>query len=340
MTMATQTRPPPGAVVEVAPGLLRTCLPLPGPPSHVNCWLIEDGDGWLLVDTGRGDEPTRALWRGIFANGLGGRPVTRVLVTHFHPDHVGLAGWVCAEWGVPLLMPRSEWQRARLLLLEDEANLTAMFVGLQQQAGASASHLRWMSEAGTPYRSIVTPLPSTFQPIGEGQTLRIGGRPWQIRIGAGHSPEMACLFDPRGGVLISADHILPRISPHIGLQPSEPDADPLGVFLDALRRFRALPGDSLVLPSHGEPFRQLHERIDALLQHHEASLSRLMAGAGEGITAAEGMKHLFSRSFEGRQLSFAMAETLAHLAHLVAAGHLTRHLGTDAPWQFRTVSGA
>jgi glyoxylase-like metal-dependent hydrolase (beta-lactamase superfamily II) len=334
MSTAVQTRPPPGAVVEVAPGLLRTCLPLPGPPSHVNCWLIADGEGWLLVDTGRGDDPTRSLWREIFATGLRGRPITRVLVTHFHPDHVGLAGWICAEWGVPLLMPRSEWQRTRLLLLENEADLTTMFVGLQQRAGASAAHLRWMAEAGTPYRSIVAPLPRAFQPIGEDQTLRIGLRPWKVRIGAGHSPEMACLYDPGAGILISADHILPRISPYVGLQPSEPDADPLGVFLDALARFRALPGNCLVLPSHGEPFLALHERIDALLHHHEAGLSRLMAGASDGITAAEGMAHLFSRVFEGRQLTFALAETLAHLAHLVARDQLVRHLGPDEAWRF------
>jgi glyoxylase-like metal-dependent hydrolase (beta-lactamase superfamily II) len=334
MTAVPQARPEPGVAVEMAPGLLRICMPLPGPPSHVNCWLIADNDGWMLVDTGRGDEPTRALWRQVFARALGGRPVTRVLVTHFHPDHVGLAGWACGEWNAPLLMPRTEWQRARLLLLEDPAVLTAMLIGLQRQAGAGAEHLRRVAAEGATYRSVVDPLPLAFQVIEEGQAIRIGGRDWTVRIGAGHSPEMACLHDPRSGILISADHILPRISPHVGMHPSEPEGDPLGVFLRALSRFRDLPADTFVLPSHGEPFRSLHPRIDALLHHHEESLSRLLAGAGQGLTAAEALPMMFGRPFEGRQLSFALSETLAHLSHLVAHKRLLRRPAAGGVWHF------
>jgi glyoxylase-like metal-dependent hydrolase (beta-lactamase superfamily II) len=337
MNPVPASRPVPGAAVEVAPGLLRVCMPLPGPPSHVNCWLIADGEGWLLVDTGRGDEPTRALWRQVFATALGGRPVTRVLVTHFHPDHVGLAGWACDEWGAPLLMPRSEWQRARLLLLEDQAALTSMLVELQQRAGAAADHLRRIADEGVTYRSAVGPLPRQFQAIADGQAIRIGGRDWLVRVGAGHSPEMACLHEPRAGILISADHVLPRISPHVGLHPSEPDGDPLGVFLDHLVRFRAVPGDSVVLPSHGEPFRHLHERIDGLLLDHADALSRILSGVGEGLSALEAAGLMFERSFSGRQLTFALAETLAHLNHLRAQGALARRVTATGVWRFKPV---
>ncbi|MBP0445351.1 MBL fold metallo-hydrolase [Roseomonas sp. SSH11] len=334
-----RTRPPPGEVAEVAPGLLRVCLPLPGPPSHVNCWLIEDGAGWMLVDTGYGDEPTRTLWRQVFATALGGRPVTRVLVTHFHPDHVGLAGWICAEWDAPLLMPRSEWQRARLLLAEDQAATTALFLALLERMGAPPEHLRWMAARGITYGQRVLPLPSTFQPIADGQALRIGGRDWRVLVGAGHSPEMACLHDPGADILLSADHILPRISPHVGVQPSEPSADPLGTFLGALARFRALPGNTLVLPSHGEPFHGLQARIDALLQHHHAALCGLRAAAGTGLTAAEALPLLFSRGFEGQQLNFALAEALAHLVHLTARGDLLRRTDAGAAWRFSPAPG-
>ncbi len=336
MSASAPALPPPGTLVEVAPGLRRSSMPLlSGRPSHVNCWLIEDGAGWLLVDTGRGDAPTRELWRSIFATGLDGRPITRVLVTHFHPDHVGLAGWICAEWNAPLLMPRTEWQRTRLLLLDDDAALTAMIVDLLRRAGAEDGHLRWAAAAGVTYRQAVVPPPAQFRPIAEGETLHIGGRAWQVRIGAGHAPEMACLHNPATGILISADHILPRISPHIGIQPSEPEADPLGTYLAALTRFAALPRETLVLPSHGEPFEGLHARIEALQTHHRDSLQRLLEGCDTGRSAAELATLLFRRNLEGRQRSFALFETLAHLRHLEAIGQVGRELDADGAWRFR-----
>jgi glyoxylase-like metal-dependent hydrolase (beta-lactamase superfamily II) len=334
MSGAGPGRPPPGTLSQVAPGLLRACMPLPGPPSQVNCWLIEDGAGWLLVDAGRDDAPTRECWRRIFATALDGRPITRVLVTHFHPDHVGLAGWICREWDAPLLMPRSEWQRTRILLLQDEAELTDLFVDLQHRAGAGPEHLAWLRREGFAYRASVAPLPRAFQPIAEGDLLHAGGRQWRVRIGAGHSPEMACLLDEARGILIAADHILPRISPHVGLQPTEPEADPLGIFLAALEAFSAMPADTRVLPSHGEPFQDLHGRIAALRRHHESSLARLAAGLGSGLTAQEALPLLFGRGFEGRQLAFALSEALAHLAHLQHGGKASRHSTEQGVWRF------
>lgn len=319
---------------EMAPGLLRVRLPLPGPPGHVNAWLIEDEEGWFLVDTGWGDSATRSLWDRLLA----GRRVTRLLVTHAHPDHLGLAGSFCADWGVPLLMPRSEWQRARLLLLEEEPVLTALFIGLQRAAGAPAEHLRQMTAQGIAYRRIVAPLPPTFQAIADGDALCIGGRDWRVMVGAGHSIEMACLYDETRGLLISADHILPRISPHVGLHPTEPDGDPLAVFLSALRRFQSLPAGTRVLPSHGEPFIGLHERIVALLAHHEATLERLQAAMGPGMSGMEALLPMFGRHFEGRQLGFALAEALAHLNHLVAQDRCRRFVDDEGCWRYRSPS--
>ncbi|SHJ33162.1 Glyoxylase, beta-lactamase superfamily II [Roseomonas rosea] len=336
MSQPGPVRPAPGTLATVAPGLLRACMPLPGPPSHVNCWLIADGEGWLLVDTGAGDAATRALWRGIFADSLGGRPLTRVLVTHFHPDHVGLAGWICAEWGVPLLMPRSEWQRTRLLLTEDEAALAELFIDFQRRAGAGPQHLAWLRQEGFAYRRTVAPLPRTYEPLAEGDLLQTRGRQWRVRIGAGHSPEMACLHDEAGGILISTDHILPRISPHIGLQPTEPDADPLGTFIAALESFSRMPAGTHVLPSHGEPFRDLRGRIATLRQHHETALTRLAGSLGSGLTASEALPVLFDRTFEGRQLAFALSEALAHLSHLRRRGQVQRHGTAEGIWRFET----
>jgi glyoxylase-like metal-dependent hydrolase (beta-lactamase superfamily II) len=312
--------------MQVAPGLYRTSLPLPFPPRQVNAWLIEDGEGWLLVDTGHGTEATRALWEGIFATALRGRPITRVLVTHFHPDHIGLAGWICARWKAPLLMPRSEWQRAWLLCMDDQQALVSQLVEFYRQAGSPQEHLDFLRARGMLYARTVSPLPRTFRVIGEGDVLQVGGREWRVMIGAGHAPEMACLWNAADRVLISADHVLPRITPNISVQPTEPEGDPLGVFLTALARFRVLPDSALVLPSHGEPFFGLHGRIDSLIAHHEERLALLLEAAGRaggaGLTVYDALGPLFTRPLDHAALGFALSEALAHLHHLMARNQL------------------
>lgn len=330
--------PPPGAILEVAPGVLRTCLPLPGPPSNVNAWLLEDAEGWLLVDTGLDTPELRELWTGILAHpALGGRPVARVLVTHFHPDHVGLAGWICGRFGAPLLMPRSEWLKAWVLLADDEAALLEHFLDFHRGLGATPEQAEVLRARGFGFRRHVSPLPRHVLAIAEGQVLRIGGQDWQVLIGAGHAPEMACLWRPADGVLISADHILPRISPHVGVMATEPEGNPLGIFLEALVRFRGLPAGALVLPSHGEPFRGLHRRIDALLAHHAERLDVLRSAAAaepDGLTAYGTLGAMFGREMGPSQLGAAVAEALAHLSHLVARGELRRRRNAQGITRF------
>jgi glyoxylase-like metal-dependent hydrolase (beta-lactamase superfamily II) len=325
----------PAETTRIAPGLFRLRMALPFPPSHVNCWLLRDGEGWLVVDAGARIEGAQQLWEETFAHVLEGRPITRVLITHFHYDHVGLAGWMCERWQAPLLMSRTEYLLARLLLAEDSANLTAQMLHQGRVAGAPESYLHHLTRRRPLYRSEVTPLPPHYQRLVAGETLVVDGRPWQIRVGRGHAPEMLCLYSAEQGVLIGADQILPRISPYIGVVSWEPEADPLADFLASNQTFRDLPRDTLVLPSHGEPFTGLHERIDALDAHHAERLDTLTRALTTPMTAYEAARVLFPRVVEDSQIGFVIGEGLAHLHRLVASGVLLRENGADGLPRFR-----
>lgn len=316
--------PLPGETTEILPGLLWVRMPLPFPPGHVNCWLLRDGEGWLLVDAGGAVPGARDLWESVFASVLDGSPITRVLITHFHYDHVGLAGWICERWQAPLLMSRTEYLLTRLLLAEDPVRLTAAQRAQGIEAGAPQGYLDHLARRAPLFRSEVVPVPEHYGVLAAGQVLRIGGRDWQIRIGRGHAPEMVCLHCPELGVLIGADQILPRISPYIGVVSWEPEADPLAEFLASNATFRDLPTETLVLPSHGEPFVGLHARLDWLDEHHAERLATLAAALDMPMTAYDAAKVLFPRVMEDSQTGFVIGEGLAHLHRLVGAGAVRR----------------
>lgn len=329
--------PAPGEVKEILPGLRWVRMPLPFPPRHVNLWLIEDGGGWFLVDCGAQTDDAAALWEQVFTTGLDGRPVTRLMVTHFHPDHVGFAGWLAQRWGgVPLLMTRTEWLQARLLRLDAGEDMIEQQVAWARQAGCAEDYVRFVAGRGPLYVRAVLPLPRQYRRIAAGDSLRIGGRAWTVLTGSGHAPEMACLHCAELGVLISADQILPRITPHVGVHPTEPEGDPLAEFLTSNERLLSLPPDTLVLPSHGEPFQGLHRRIGAIAAHHASRLEMLRdACAATPLTAMEAAKVLFTRPLDHRALGAGIAETLAHLNRLVVAGELTREIRADGVALYR-----
>lgn len=331
--------PGPGEALAIRPGLLWVRMPLEGPPWHVNCWLIEDGPGWMLVDTGISRPATRMMWETIFATALGGRPVTRMLVTHFHADHIGLAGWVCDRFDAPLLMARSEYLQARVLLLETPSTLIGHQVAMGEAAGAPADYLRYLLARKPFYRPDVEPLPHAHVAIPAGRRMAIGGRDWAVHVGQGHAPEMLLLHEPASGVLIAADQVLPRISPYLGVFPGEPEGDPLGDFLTSNQRLLSLPEETLVLPSHGDPFFGLHARIHALATHHAERLALLEAACVTPRTAYEASRLMFARDFEVDQMMFVIGEGLAHLNWLTARGRITRDLAPDGRHRYHCVSG-
>ncbi|MBE9607351.1 MBL fold metallo-hydrolase [Acetobacteraceae bacterium H6797] len=328
-----------GEVREVLPGLLWVRMDLPFPPKNVNLWLLEDGEGWLAIDSGVQEDHCRAAWERIFETALAGKPITRVLVTHFHLDHVGLAGWLCEKWNAPLLMTRTEFLQSRLFLLDDDGALLEQFRAVTREAGAPGEYDRHLDERGQIYRPSVAPLPTRFTRIAAGDRLTIGGREWEVIVGRGHAPAMATLYCAELKLLIAADQILPRISPYIGVSVAEPDGDPLGEFLAANEQYRRLPEDTYVLPSHGEPFTGLHARIDALAEHHAERLSMLEeACKGEGLTAFGAALVLFPHVKAVSQMGFMVGESLAHLNRLVTLGRVMRLPGEDGLPRYRTLS--
>lgn len=321
---------------EVAPGVLWIRMPLPFALDHINLWALADGDGWAVVDTGVGDDETLAHWDSLLAGPLQNKPIKRLICTHFHPDHMGLAGPLCERFGIRLHATIGEWSYGRMLTLEGGPQYVDNQVDYYRRCGYDETMLAGIRERAGGYADRVKPLPASISTLYHDDVLRIGGRDWRVFVGRGHSPEHACLYCAELNVLIAGDQILPRISPVVGVWPQEPDSDPLRQFLDSLERLKAsFPADCLVLPSHKLPFRGLHERADELQAHHVQRLEQAAAACAEPVTAMAALRHLFPRPLDAQQIGFAMGETVAHLNHLVAMGRVRRHERADGVWQYQ-----
>ena len=323
--------PAPGETIEVASGVHWLRMPLPAALDHINLWLIEDGEGWAIVDSGFALDDTKALWRQLFKGVMAGRPVTRVFVTHFHPDHVGAAGWLCVERGARLWISRTEWLMHKMLMFDDEGENSAFQAEFYRTNGLANADADTMLGRGNGYRKVSSEAPHDFHRLAEGDLVEIGGNEWRIMVSTGHAPEHVSLYCEALGVVIAGDQILPRISPNVTLAGSQPEANPLLDFLTSIERFRSLPEDTLVLPSHVVPYRGLHTRIDQLARHHRERLDEILTALVRPMTAAEIVPVLFGsgRTFDLYQKGFAMGEALAHLAYLEKQGKLTRVAGAD-----------
>ena len=333
------TPPAPAATIEVAPGVHWLRMALPFQLDHINLWLLEDGTpqepGWTLIDTGLGNDATREVWEKIFAGAIGGRPVRRVLVTHYHPDHSGNAAWLCQRFGAQLWMTRGEYLTVHAARHGAAGYSTAAQIALFLANGLDQARGDALLKRGDLYRKLVPDFPFSHRRLLEGEEISIGGRSWRVMVGYGHAPEHASLHCQALNVLVSGDMLLPRISTNVAVRPVDPWSNPLRMFLDSIRRYRALPADLLVLPSHGLPFRGAHARIAQLEAHHEERLAELHAACSASPrTAAEVLEVLFRRKLDDGQIFFAMGEAIAHLHYLYYAGRLARTVGADGVARF------
>ena len=337
-----ETLPALGASVEVAPGVRWVRMPLPFALDHINLWMlrdeIDDVQGWTLVDCGITSDTTRAAWEEVFANELGGLPVLRVVVTHMHPDHIGLAHWLTERWSTPerdcrMWISATDYNAARVA----SGATTTTGVGgasaaafMQTHGLGDAESLAKIRSRSNYYASMVPKVPERFRRLMSGNTLRIGGHDWSCHAGYGHAPEHISLHNADLGLLISGDMVLPRISTNVSVIDLEPESNPLQLYLDSIERLRALPTDTLVLPSHGRPFKGLHTRIAQLHAHHDERFAEVLAACEAAPqNAAALLPVLFKRKLDLHQTTFAMGESIAHLNALWLAGKLRRHVDAE-----------
>ena len=328
--------PGPGEAVEVAPGVRWLRMPLPIVLDHINVWALEDGAGWTVVDTGVRVNAIVEAWEQAFAGPLGGRPATRVICTHMHPDHVGMAGWLTQRFDVRLWMSRLEYFACRMLVADTGRPAPEDGVRFYRAAGWDEAAIEQYRARFGGFGRAVHELPMSYRRIMDGEEIVIGERAWRVVVGNGHSPEHVCLHQPELKLLIAGDQVLPKISSNVSVFPTEPDADPLGDWLSSLARLkREVPDDVLVLPAHGEPFRGLHARLDALAAGHEVSLARLLTRLDEPKRAVDVFGALFGRRIGPELLGMATGESLAHLKHLETRGQAVRETGEDGVWRWR-----
>jgi glyoxylase-like metal-dependent hydrolase (beta-lactamase superfamily II) len=331
------TPPAPGETIPIAPGVYWLRMRLPFALNHINLWLLEDGPGWTIVDCGYALDETRDAWQRIFAERLNGRPVLRIIVTHFHPDHMGLASWLTERWKAPLWTTEKEYLHARMMAQDVGEASAAARRDFARRAGLDEDSSTIFGERQGNYLRGVPAVPPAYRRIGDGTTIEIGERDWRVIIGEGHAPEHACLFCAETGVLIAGDQILPRISPNISVQTYEPDGDPLARYLTSLKKLRAaLPPNILVLPSHNLPFYGVQERIDELAAHHAARCDEVIAACARPTSAADLLPMLFRRQLDRHQMGFALGEALAHLHYLEGQGAVVRDTGGDGVDRFLT----
>jgi glyoxylase-like metal-dependent hydrolase (beta-lactamase superfamily II) len=329
--------PPPGEAREVVAGLWWIRMPLPFALDHINLWLLRGADGFTLVDCGYGDRATRTLWERHFAGTLAGEPVRRVVATHYHPDHVGNAAWLSARFACPVTMTLSEFLTAHAVHAMSPGYGFADIARLFAEHGMEPAHVQALSARGNAYAKGVPELPAAIDRTLDGEQLELGPSGWRVIEGFGHSPEHASLYAAECGILISGDMLLPRISTNVAVWASEPNGDPLGRFLASLGRFEALPPDTLVLPSHGLPFRGIHARVAQLRQHHDERLAEVLQAvreAGGDVCGAQVVPLLFRRELDLQQRFFAMGEAIAHLNHLWDTGALEREVDDDRRVRF------
>ena len=334
--------PATGEAKEVAPGVLWLRMPLPYALEHINAWAIADederGPGWAIVDTGTSTPAVAAAWNATLApdgplrRTSRGPRVTRVIATHMHPDHIGMAGWLTRHHGCRLWMSRLEYLTCRTLAADTGREAPEDAIRFYRESGWSESALHGYRARFGSFGRFLYALPDSYERISEGQTLRIAAHDWRTVIGQGHSPEHVCLLCEELGLLISGDQVLPRISSNVSVFPTEPNANPLDDWLGSLERLRAtLSGDLLVLPAHGEPFRGLHARLDKMSAGHADALERLRGRLAEPRRVVDVFGALFARPIDsdGIQLGMATGEALAHLNYLLLRGEITRQRDTQ-----------
>jgi glyoxylase-like metal-dependent hydrolase (beta-lactamase superfamily II) len=325
-----------GSAIEVAPGILWLRMPVFASLPWINVWAIAEDGGWSIVDTGLHSAKTMEAWQAAFANVLGNAPVLRVIATHMHPDHCGMAGWMTERFKVRLWMSRLEYLTCRLMAADTGRSAPEDGIEFYRAAGWDDSAIALYKAKFGSFGAMIHPLPASYRRIADGDTLRLGAHDWTVVVGNGHSPEHACLACPDLDLLISGDQVLPRISSNVSVYPTESDANPLHDWLSSLAMIKQrIPNDVLVLPAHNSPFTGLHARVDELSESHRRGLARLEELLTQPKRAIDVFGALFSRPITSGLLGMATGEAIAHLNYLSANGRAIRESDESGIWWWR-----
>jgi glyoxylase-like metal-dependent hydrolase (beta-lactamase superfamily II) len=328
-----------GEAMEVAPGVNWMRMPLGGSLAFINVWAIRDGDGWAIVDTGMSTPPTASAWREVFTGALNGEQVTRVFVTHMHPDHIGMAGWITRKFDCRLWITRLEYMMCRMLAADTGREAPDDAIRFYRSAGWEQGEIETYTARFGGFGKSMHALPDSFRRLVDGETVRIGEHAWEVVVGNGHSPEHACLWCPALKVLISGDQVLPRITSNVSVFPTEPDGDPLTDWLTSLARIKTrVPDDVLVLPAHNDPFHGLHARIDTLIGGHERALTRLHRLITQPKRSIDVVSVLVKRRITPEVMGMATGESLAHLNCLMHRGLAVREPDAKGVDWYRAVA--
>lgn len=323
--------PKPGEHIAVSDGIHWVRQSLPFVLDHVNCWYLNSPSQSTLVDTGvHNPKSITAMQAHIDKLGL----PDQLLVTHFHPDHSGLAGWFAAQ-GVDVLSHEVEFEIVRRLWSISDKDSGEYYANWYRQHGIVGDAIDQARKRGNRYKKMLSEPPAQCNYLAAGESVLLGDKPYEVKVGRGHAPSMIMLFESEAKVLIAADQVLPAISPNVSWMPNTADQDPLSSFIDTLNELRLLPSDTLVLPSHGLPFYGLHDRIDDLLAHHQQRCDQILNACVTPQSASDLFSVLFKRELDAQQLSFALGESLAHAKYLCNLGSLTE-LSNQSVVQFQT----
>ena len=330
--------PSEGEAITVAPNVLWMRLPLPMALDHVNVYAFDEGDSWTIVDTGFDTKKTRGIWEKLLARPLAGKPVKRVVVTHYHPDHIGLAGWFMAQ-GATLTTTRTSWLMARMLVLDPHPVPTSETLVFYLRSGMDAEEFaRRKTERPFNFVDCVHPIPLGYTRIKHGDTISIGGRTWDIRTGNGHAPEHATFFSRDDNLVIGGDQLLPSISANLGVYAAEPEADPVAEWIESCEAFQANADDQqLVLGGHKLPFTGLPLRLRQMVENHHGALDRLHGFLSEPRKGGDCFIPIFKRQITGSAYGLALVETIAHLNHLLQTGRAERWLDDDGAYRWKAI---
>ena len=327
--------PEPGTWTEIAQGILWLRMPLPFELDHINLYLIKDTDGWIVIDSGIGTDKTKALWETIF-DSLD-EPIVGVLITHLHPDHVGLAGWITERFKAPLYMSQTEYFTARAFTGAKNTESRWRDEEYFRRAGLVDEKISSLVGGNKGYSNVVAPIPVSYKRLKQDDVLTFNGHSWRVMIGRGHSPEHVCLYCEDLNILIAGDHILPQITPNIGVYSTEPEGNTLQDYLTTLLPFAQLPDKTLVLPAHKRPFVGVAERVNQLIEHHQHHLMALIEACDTPKSVVELLPVMFKRELSGRNILFALAECISHVNYLYFDNKMTRHLNNDGVYLYQSV---